>query len=107
MRCRYVLGMQVDGANGTGTGWLRRQVAGMVGLFSLFGLTSASEALEVDWAIRAGGEGADNDLSYAIGAAEDGTVVISGAFRNSTKMGGVGLKSRKGNDIFVARLKAN
>ena len=51
--------------------------------------------------------GADHDLSYAIGAAEDGTVVISGAFRNATKMGEVELKSRKGNDIFVTKLKAN
>ncbi len=49
--------------------------------------------------------GVDHDLSYAIGAGSDGTVVISGAFRNQTKMGEVELKSRKGNDIFVTRLK--
>ena len=48
----------------------------------------------------------DNDLSYAIGARMDGTVVISGAFRNRTKMGEVELNSRKGNDIFVAKLTA-
>ena len=51
--------------------------------------------------------GVDYDLSYAIGAGRDGAVVISGAFRNQTKMGAVELKSRKGNDIFVTKLKAN
>jgi hypothetical protein len=50
--------------------------------------------------------GSDNDLSYAIGAAGDGTVVISGAFRTVTKMGEVELKSRKGNDIFVTKMGA-
>ncbi len=49
--------------------------------------------------------GVENDLSYAIGAGREGTVVISGAFRNQTKMGQVELKSRKVNDIFVTRLK--
>lgn len=48
--------------------------------------------------------GKDNDLSYAIGVDENGAVVISGAFRNETRMGALNLISRKGNDIFVTRL---
>lgn len=49
--------------------------------------------------------GDDHDLSYAIAADDKGTVVISGAFRNLTTMGNVELTSRKGNDIFLTRLK--
>lgn len=51
--------------------------------------------------------GTDNDLSYAVGAAASGTVVISGAFRNETKIGPMNLKSRGGNDIFVSKLKVD
>lgn len=51
--------------------------------------------------------GKDSDLSYAIGADPSGTVVIAGAFRNETKMGAIQLKSRRGNDIFVTKLKTD
>ncbi len=62
------------------------------------------------WAHASGGEGTviggdDHDLSCSIAADDRGTVVISGAFRNATKMGKMELRSRKGNDIFLTRYR--
>ncbi|MDF1814025.1 MAG: hypothetical protein P1V20_17610 [Verrucomicrobiales bacterium] len=48
--------------------------------------------------------GIDNDLSYAIAALEDASLVISGAFRNETNFGPTHLKATKANDIFITRL---
>ena len=49
--------------------------------------------------------GVDHDLSYAIAATTDDAVVISGAFRNETQLGSSKLVAKKGNDIFVAKLR--
>lgn len=49
--------------------------------------------------------GIDHDLSYAITATSDGAVVISGAFRKQTQFGKTKLNAKKGNDIFVVKLK--
>jgi len=50
--------------------------------------------------------GTDFDLSYAIGLAPNGDRIVSGAFRNETKIGAMDLTAKKGNDIFIARLSA-
>ncbi len=49
--------------------------------------------------------GKDHDLSYAIAATSDSAVVIAGAFRNETEYGKLNLKAKKGNDIFILKLK--
>ena len=50
--------------------------------------------------------GKDHDLSYAITSISDGTLVIAGAFRNTTTFGNTTLTtSGKGNDIFIAKVK--
>ncbi len=48
--------------------------------------------------------GTDYDLSYAIGAGRDGEAFVAGAFRNETEIIGTKLTSKKGNDIFIARI---
>lgn len=72
-----------------------------VGERDLFVATLSGEG-SVDSFTLAGGT--DHDLSYGIASTDDGSVVVSGAFRNETKFGALKLFSRKGNDIFIAKL---
>lgn len=45
----------------------------------------------------------DRDFSYAIAAAPDGSLVLSGAFRKATRFGEHRLEAKKSNAFFVAR----
>lgn len=55
-----------------------------------------------DWAVSAGGSGADVGESITVDA--NGDVIVTGSFEDAATMGSVSLKATKGVDGFVAKI---
>jgi len=88
-----------DCESGVTLKWL----AVLLGLFALFAPSAKANHLEVDWAIRAGGGGADKVRGLAI--ADDGSIFVAGEFgQPSADLFGEETESAGLLDFVVAKL---